>query len=176
MPFVTRADIEGHLTLNEANQKSAHYHTKASTDRHFIFLSHSHKDKALVERFVALIGAQANSVYIDWADKSVPEQCTPATALYVKGKIKECHKLVLLGTENACNSRWCPWELGIGDEANGSPNVLVFPVVDPSKTWPGNEYIGIYNYVEKDWQGYLHVVNPVTQKKITLADWITRSK
>jgi TIR domain-containing protein len=176
MAFVTRADIEGRLTINEARQKAGNYHVKASTDRHYIFLSHSHRDKQLVEQFVALLGEHANYIYIDWADKSVPDNCTPATALYVKSKIHQCHKLVLLATGNACISRWCPWELGIGDEANGMTNVLIFPVVEPNRTWPGNEYIGIYNYVEKDFSGRLLVVDPVTKQQITLGNWLMRAK
>lgn len=176
MAFVTRSEIEGRLTINEARQKAGRYHVKASTDRHYIFLSHSHKDKHLVEQFVSLLGEHAQYIYIDWADKTVPESCSPETALYVKKKIHECHKLVLLATDNACSSRWCPWELGVGDEANGMSNVLVFPVVEPNRTWAGNEYIGIYNYVEKDYSGRLRVIDPITKKQIGLGDWLTRPK
>ncbi len=176
MSFVTRAEIAGRLTSNEARQKAGNYHIKASSDRHYIFLSHSHKDRDLVEQFVAWLGSMASAIYIDWADKTVPETCTPATAMYVKKKINECHKLVLLATENACNSRWCPWELGVGDEANGMANVLVFPVTEPNKTWPGNEYIGIYNYVDKDSAGHLWVVDPANNTKTSLSTWLARPK
>ncbi len=174
MAFVTRAEVQDYRTLVEAHQKANRYHTKVSTDRHYIFLSHSHRDKELVEQFVTLLGEHAQYVYIDWADGTIPENCTPATALYVKKKINECHKLVLLATENACNSRWCPWELGVGDEANGMSNVLVFPVVEPNRTWPGNEYIGIYSYVEKDFLGNLYVVDPGTNTRVALGTWLTR--
>lgn len=176
MAFITRSEIAGRLTLNEARAKATTYHTKAASDKHYVFLSHSHKDKDLVEQFVALLGSMTGAIYIDWADKTVPETCTPATAVYVKNKIKECHKLVLLATENACSSRWCPWELGVGDEANGMANVLVFPVTEPHKPWTGNEYIGIYNYVDKDSAGHLWVIDPANSTRTSLSAWLARPK
>jgi hypothetical protein len=177
MSFLTRGEILAQ-PLYEARLKAQRYQKKTASTRHSIFLSHSHKDADLIDQFIAkILGDQADSVYIDRADETLPEKCTPITAAKVKGKIRECDKLLLLATNNACNSRWCPWELGVGDEANGYGSVVVVPVADTAGGgWQGNEYIGIYQYLDKDNLGRLYVVSPATQTKEPLDIWLKRPK
>ena len=61
MAFVTRAEIEGQFTINEAAGRARTLHAKATSDRHYIFLSHSHRDKQLVAKVVALLGDPATA-------------------------------------------------------------------------------------------------------------------
>ncbi len=177
MSFLTRDEILAQ-PLYESRTKAQRYQRRTASTRHSIFLSHSHTDADLVDQFLAkILGDNADSVYIDRSDESLPEKCTPVTAAKVKGKIRECEKLLLLATNNACDSRWCPWELGVGDEANGYASVLVVPVADSAAGgWRGNEYIGIYQYLDQDSFGRLYVVSPANQTKEPLEVWVKRPK
>ena len=55
----------------------------------------------------------------------MPNQTSGETALRIKEIIKRCNKFVLLATDNAIESYWCNWELGIGDTYKYIKNIAI---------------------------------------------------
>lgn len=179
MAFYRRSDLQ-QRPLYEARATAERYHRKTASSQHYIFLSHSHLDGDLVLSAAALIGEYANAIYIDWKDESMPKVTNAVTARRIKAKIAETSKFILLATNNALSSKWVPWELGIADQSNGMSKVLIFPVEDPPHTWLGNEYIGIYSYVDRrdstdgSRRNEPAVIDPETGKGEWLSDWLTK--
>ena len=130
--------------LNEARKYS-----KALYDTS-IFLSHSHTDKSIVEQAVTFLRTLGVDVYVDWMDETMPESTSGETAIKIKGKIRENDKFVLLATNTAIKSKWCNWEVGIGDVFKSYDKKLaILPLADNSGNWEGNEYLQIYPRIEK---------------------------
>lgn len=59
-----------------------------STSKTTIFLSHSHLDKDIVEQAKFLFEGLGISIYVDWADETMPEKTNGITALKIKLKQK----------------------------------------------------------------------------------------
>jgi hypothetical protein len=73
-----------------------------------IFLSHSHIDKDVIEQAKIFFENLGISVYVDWADKTMPESTNGVTAQKIKNQIITGNdKFVLLATNNATSSKWC---------------------------------------------------------------------
>lgn len=116
-----------------------------------VFLSHSHVDKALVEQAKVFFENLGISVYVDWADQTMPEKTSGVTALAIKNQIINANdKFVLLATNAALTSRWCNWEVGIADPfKNPRKKMALFPLADDNGSWTGNEYLQIYPRIER---------------------------
>jgi hypothetical protein len=122
-----------------------------STSTTSIFLSHSHADKDVIEQAKIFFENLGISIYVDWADKTMPESTNGLTAQKIKNQIISSNeKFVLLATNNAVASKWCNWEVGIADPFK-LPNkkIALFPLADNSGTWNGNEYLQIYPRIEE---------------------------
>lgn len=116
-----------------------------------IFLSHSHTDKEVIEQAKIFFENLGISIYVDWADKTMPESPNGVTAQRIKNQIINVNdKFVLLATNNAVSSKWCNWEVGIADPFK-LPNkkIALLPLADNSGTWNGNEYLQIYPRIER---------------------------
>lgn len=114
-----------------------------------IFLSHSHKDQNLIKEAISFFKAINISVYVDWMDEGMPEKTSGETAMKIKSKIITNEKFILLATNDAVISKWCNWELGIGDTFKFSKdNLAILPLSENSGTWYGNEYLQIYPRIE----------------------------
>ncbi len=125
-----------------------------------VFLSHSHKDKELVEGFIELLAEQGIYVYVDWNDSSMPRITNGETARRIKERIRELQLFFFLATENALNSKWCPWELGVADSLKSWEDILIIPVADPSGQFKGNEYLQVYKHLELVWNKEAYIVTP----------------
>jgi hypothetical protein len=120
-----------------------------TTDKIGVFLSHSHKDKSLIKQAVSFFKAINISVYVDWMDETMPEKTSGETALKIKSKIISNQKFIFLATNDAIISKWCNWELGIGDTFKfSSDNLAILPLSENSGSWYGNEYLQIYPRIE----------------------------
>lgn len=170
--YYSRQEI-ARVPLLEATTRQQAYRTKTAGTQVTVFLSHSHKDASIVEQAVQILGSQGVTIYVDWKDQSMPAVTSPSTAVGLKLRIRECKKFVLLATDNALQSRWCPWELGIGDAYRGMDSVAILPVTDPPHAWSGSEYVGIYSRIEKSDTGIPAVFEPGKNSGVTLAQWLT---
>ena len=117
-----------------------------------IFLSHAHTDKEVVEQAKYFFENLGISVYVDWADETMPQKPNSTTANRIKTQIAtQNDKFVLLATNEAVASKWCNWEVGIGDSFKlPTKKMALLPLADNSGSWNGNEYLQIYPRIEKN--------------------------
>ena len=124
-------------------------YTYASSWQKKIFLSHSHydaKEVHVTRKFFENLGV---SIYVDWADDSMPTKTCGETATKIKHKIMMNDKFVLLATDFALMSKWCNWEVGIGDTFKlKEDNIVILPLINNTGEWRGNEYLQIYPYIK----------------------------
>lgn len=115
-----------------------------------VFLSHKHtdrKDLFAVKRILERCGAEP---YVDWMDSTMQHSTNAQTAASLKGKIRNSNKFILVATDAAINSKWCNWELGLGDAYKYYQGKLaLFPIRQDNHAWSGNEYMQLYPIIER---------------------------
>ncbi len=139
-----RRSTKSYITLNESLQNFKNESPFLKTK---IFLSHKHDEKEYMEGAISLLKSYGVDVYVDWLDEGMPKTTSGKTAVRIKQKIKENHKFILLATEGAINSKWCNWELGLGDAAKYIDHIAVLPVKKEYSDFSGSEYLEIYPYI-----------------------------
>jgi hypothetical protein len=174
--FITKDQLKryGH-GFSLANEYVGSLQAKASATYSYeaeatIFLSHSHKDRDLIEPTLAFLRSHGVKIYIDWMDEGMPDVVSGDTAKKLKERIKQQKKFLVLVTENSKNSRWVPWELGYADPTKGMDHIASFPVTD-SEDFADNEYLRIYpkiQFVSSTWWVWLD--DP--QKLTRLEEWL----
>lgn len=154
MPILTRDDLsriaqvragtKGLTGILNESRKAPRTAYKTS-----VFLSHSHLDKDIVTQAVAFFRTLGVNVYVDWMDKTMPEETSGETATLIKSKILANDKFIFLATNTAIVSKWCNWEIGFGDSHKLAANKMaIFPLADSNHKWDGNEYLQIYPRIE----------------------------
>lgn len=113
-----------------------------------IFLSHKHDELSIMQDVIGFLKDEGVDVYVDWMDEDMPAHTNAETALRLKEKIKKADKFILLATQNAINSKWCNWELGLGDAAKYIENIALFPINRTYQSFSGSEYLRIYPRIE----------------------------
>ena len=68
-----------------------------------VFLSHSHKDKDLIEPEVAFLRSHGVKIYVDWMDEGMPDTVSGETAKMSTLMILSCRNFV---TASICASSW----------------------------------------------------------------------
>ena len=166
----------GYRGLTGKVSESRAYDKSSSTTS--IFLSHSHQDKDVVEQAKIFFENLGISIYVDWADETMPEKPNVNTAIKIKSQIiSKNDKFVLLATNNAVVSKWCNWEVGIADPFKlNNKKLALLPLADNSGTWNGNEYLQIYPRIEKSslYNDQYNVWYPDNTTE-SLATWLNRS-
>jgi hypothetical protein len=151
MSIITESQLKSYrrstktfVTLNESlrnfKNESSYFKTK-------IFLSHKHDEKEYLEAAISLLKTFGVDLYVDWLDEGIPKTTSGQTAVRIKQKIRENHKFILLGTEGAINSKWCNWELGLGDAAKYIEHIAILPIKKDYADFSDNEYLEIYPYI-----------------------------
>lgn len=122
-------------------------------------------------------------------DDHMPAYTNAETAIRLKEKIKIADKFILVATPRAINSKWCNWELGLGDAAKYINNIALFPINKSSQSFYGSEYLRIYPRIEyqdgttKYTSGFYipsgyYVIYPVDESGnsiiYSLKDWLKR--
>jgi len=155
---------------------------RASASASDVFLSHSSADKAVLPQVIGFLEQFGAKVYIDKADKELPQKTSAETGMKLKEQIARCPKFIVLVTANSKNSRWIPWELGIADEKKKLPNVALLPDVgnQSNAEWPEQEYLGLYpRIVLENFTGQTTPVWMVlehhTNTGIELGQWLKRA-
>lgn len=155
--------------INENRQASR------ATQLTSVFLSHSHTDKDVVEQAVSFFRTLGITVYVDWADETMPEKPTGETAKKIKNQIVLNDKFVLLATNNAVSSKWCNWEVGIGDTYKlKNKKIALLPLAENSGSWHGNEYLQIYPRIEQENFKNGYIVRFPDSTYETLLEWLKR--
>lgn len=98
---------------------------------------------------VELFNEANYSVYVDWINDQNTDRSnvTVDIAKKIKGRISMCKSLAYISTSNISESKWCPWELGLGDGLfYGRASIL--PILEKSSIqYNGREYLSIYPYI-----------------------------
>ncbi len=173
------------LTLDESLKN---YNSESQLFKRTIFLSHKHEERDKLEGAIAFLKNFGIDVYVDWLDEGMPKTTSGDTAERLKMKIRQNDKFIFLATEAAIESKWCNWELGLGDAAKFLENLALLPVKKDYKDFSGSEYLQIYPYIiNLDRSSYVkgqfkgmgaYVVFPEkngSSRVITLTEWL-RSK
>jgi hypothetical protein len=64
--------------------------------------------------------------------------------------MRQSKSLIYLSSDNSSSSKWMPWELGYFDGFKPDA-VAIMPVLDnPTDTFRGQEYLGLYPIVQKN--------------------------
>ena len=113
-----------------------------------VFLSHKHDEIEVLEEVISLLKNCGVNVYVDWMDEGMPKTTSGLTAVKLKQKINSCRKFVFVGTEGAIASKWCNWELGLGDAKKYPTHIAVIPIADTSGQYSGSEYLQIYPVIK----------------------------
>lgn len=152
MSFISESQIKNFrrstknysLTLNESLKT---FRNESSYNKTKIFLSHKHDELEYLEGAISFLKNFGVDVYVDWQDEGMPKTISGYTAVRIKQKINDNHKFILLATEGAINSKWCNWELGLGDAAKYIENIAILPVKKDYSDFSGSEYLDIYPYI-----------------------------
>ena len=144
-----------------------------------VFLSYSSKDIDILPYPIKILTNHGGQVYIDKGDDRLPEPPSSETAKILKDTIKKLPRMVVFVTPNSKDSKWIPWELGLGDGSKNNSDVAIFPSVEKpyDKKWTEQEYLGLYNRIvygglegyDKDvWMVYDHKTNTAKE----LSKWL----
>jgi hypothetical protein len=128
---------------------------KLGSKRPLVFISHSSKDKLLVDSVREILYNHGADSYVDREDSEMPEKVSSQTAKRLQEKMLICDKFVMIASNNALKSRWVPWELGFADNSTGTSNVGIFLVEEDidennehtGEWWEKNEYVRLYKII-----------------------------
>ncbi len=144
-----------------------------------VFLSHSSKDKSYLAGVIRILDNHGGRVYLDDGDSRLPKKPSKHTAEVLRDTIRAMSRFVLFVTINSKDSRWIPWELGLGDAYQAPANVALFPTSEGSydQEWAEQEYLGLYRRIvwghikgldKPCWIVHDHIENTAA----TLKDWL----
>lgn len=170
MAYLTEAILRANSFSKRT--KSIYLENKKEAALVSIFLSHSHKDREIVEGFINLLARQGVSIYVDWQDPNMPRITSRYTAEQIKKKIYELDIFMVLATRNGMQSLWVPWEIGVADGRKKQEKIVVVPVADPSGQFHGNEYLQIYQRIEIADSGALTLIQPKQLTGRAVKSWL----
>lgn len=125
---------------------------KSSNARLFVFLSHSHKSLRYTMGLISFLRKNYDVfIYIDSEDKSLPAVTSLITAQAIKKYIARSDRFLFLASNGAVNSKWCNWELGIGDVLKFPQDKLAFIAWHDANLaygdYKGHEYMEMYPFI-----------------------------
>lgn len=151
MSYLKESQLKGKSRASKAymslNESLRNFRNESSSYKTKIFLSHKHDETELLEGSISFLKSLGVDVYVDWLDDGMPKSTSGQTAVRIKEKIKENQKFILLASEGAINSKWCNWELGLGDAAKYIDHIAIFPIEKDFSSFSGSEYLEIYPYI-----------------------------
>jgi hypothetical protein len=183
MSLITTADIAPFRMGPGYEARGAKVMTKAAAalsriveseekiTKHDIFLSHRKADADELVGLYYMFRGMKYTVYVDWKDDPELDRSnvTPETAARLRTRMNNSRCLFYATTTNAGDSKWMPWELGYKDGHN--KKVAICPVVvNVQAGFRGQEYLGIYPYVDKT--GETLFILRTLFKHVTFDSWL----
>jgi hypothetical protein len=180
--FTTFRDLEAFSNEAGAVRAFANARSAAPSRGTDVFLTYSSKDVHYVPGVVLVLVNHGATVYVDQTDNRLPETPSPETAKILRSEIESCRRLVVFVTTNSKDSKWIPWELGVGDGLKTNGRVALFPaaISNYEQQWAGQEYFGLYRRIvwgriennEPCWIVYDHHANTAE----TLTRWLDKPR
>lgn len=176
LTYSTLQTLSAKITLNESTILGR----AESKYRKSTFLSHSSKDKTYLTAVITFLENYGADVYVDNGDTRLPERPSKITAEILRETINELRRFIIFVTHNSKDSRWIPWELGLGDAFKGPSSIALLPASESaySQDWANQEYLGLYQRIvygtlqgfsEPVWFVHDHIENKGTE----LRTWLT---
>jgi hypothetical protein len=176
--FVTLSELRSAST--ELRRQGQLLAKSAQSEGKNVFLSHSTRDAEYLPAIVKLLENHGGRVYVDDKDGDLPAIPSVETASLLRASLLHCRRFVLFVTPNSKDSRWIPWELGLGDGQKGRSNVALLPAAHISydQQWAELEYLGLYDrIVFSHLAGYTDplwvVMDHHTNSGQRLVDWLS---
>lgn len=146
------------------------------TKSYDIFLSHRYTDAIAIRALRDLLRGLGYSVYVDWIDDALLDRSrvNPATAGTLRLRMSRCRCLFYATTANHSESKWMPWELGWFDGKKQKAAIVPFEQPLNKFGFNGQEYLGIYPYIQLDnTRRRLMVVSQVRKNSLgkQVAEW-----
>lgn len=151
MSFISESKIKEYRNTTRyfsASESLKEFRNESKYNKKTIFLSHKHDELDILDGAVSFLKKEGTNIYIDWLDEGMPKTTSGYTAQRIKEKIKENDKFIFLASEGAINSKWCNWELGLGDAAKYINNIALLPIEKDNSIFSGAEYLQIYPYIQ----------------------------
>jgi len=152
MSFLSESQLSNYRARTKTFSKSDVIALNESLSRDkaipMIFLSHKHDEINILQDVIGFLKEEGVNIYVDWMDEDMPAYTNAKTAIRLKEKIKVANKFILVATPNAINSKWCNWELGLGDAAKYIEHIALLPIDRTSQLFNGAEYLKIYPYID----------------------------
>jgi hypothetical protein len=173
--YISKHSFESRAILESRQLDNSNF----SENQKNVFLSHSSLDRDLLPYVVKILKNHGGNPYIDIGDNRLPNPPSVNTAITLKDTIKQCKRFVLFVTTNSKDSKWIPWELGIGDGSKTNNDIAIFPSAEEENNmdWLSQEYLGLYKRIvwgniegiEKEvWMVWNHQKN----QAIELSKWL----
>ena len=116
-----------------------------------IFLSHSIKDKEVIQGLAQELKDAGFTVYLDWIEDPLLDRSnvTKATAALLQARMKASSSLIFAYSDNSPSSKWMPWELGYFNGLKDKVTVVQIVLTENlGKQFPGQEYLELYPYID----------------------------
>jgi hypothetical protein len=138
---------------------------------HDIFLSHNHLDKAAVLGLKTLLERSGYAVYVDSeSDPQLdPNKVNALTVEVVRRRLRGSRSLLYATSENAAESKWMAWELGLGDGLG--KRVAIVPVIGATGALATREFLLVYPEVQGG-PGELMSVRRADGTSVSFAVWL----
>lgn len=152
MSYITEIELSNYRSRNRTfsadNIVGLNESALRDKTRPMIFLSHKHDEHSVLQDVVAFFKKEGADIYVDWMDPTMPAYTNAKTAHKLKQRIKVADKFILVATSSAINSKWCNWELGLGDAEKYIEHIALLPINRPYENFNGAEYLKIYPRIE----------------------------
>ncbi|NUY81898.1 TIR domain-containing protein [Flavobacterium sp. MAH-1] len=179
MAYLTFNQLSTTTTLRKSSTLNESLRARTYTETN-VFLSYRRKDRQYVEAIVKFLKGIGINLYVDYLDETLEDKTNENVAAILRDRIKSCNKFISVATPDSGNSKWMPWELGLGDRIINYKNVAILPLTNSAVTWNDQEYGKIYGRVEgsnsyvsngpDDW----YVIYP-DGSKIKLKEWFLKN-
>jgi hypothetical protein len=92
----------------------------------YTFVSYSSKDSEYLPYVLNILTNHGAKPYVDKGDDRLPNPPSVKTAELLKDTIQKAKRMVVFVTTNSKDSKWVPWELGLGDGNKAIMKLLYF--------------------------------------------------
>ncbi|MFC1855330.1 toll/interleukin-1 receptor domain-containing protein [Thermodesulfobacteriota bacterium] len=174
MGYFTKAMLEEDTSAIRTFDAIIAEKTVTDADSFNIFLSHSYKDKRYIHKLKEHIeNIYRITCYVDWINEPRAldrNNIDHNTAELLRKRMSQSQSLIFCTSDNSSDSKWMPWELGYFDALKG--RVAILPIVDEGKTFIGQEYLGLYPYIDMSGRKICVNSNRVRGKYVNLSEWL----
>jgi hypothetical protein len=147
MAFLDLANL-GTTTFRKAQTVNEFARSYGTQPTYHVFLSYRHADRHYIPKIADFLRSLNSGIYVDYLDEELNQAPSSQTAPILRSRINQSKKLIQLITPNSGQSKWMPWELGLGDGLIGYPHTVVLPTVNGVQRIQDQDYQKMYGYID----------------------------